>query len=181
MKNNLFISGLVLSLVVAAACSGGHDTASHNKVARRSDGTRPASATEPPTTAPPPARDTAASAPGHEGHSHGAPGEIPAFEISAAALTKLPPTLAPESFKGKQRLGYQAAKEIPRTLAQLPCYCHCDKGFGHKSLHTCFVDDHAAHCAICIDEALLALQLEKTEKLTPGQIRERIIRQYGSQ
>jgi hypothetical protein len=43
------------------------------------------------------------------------------------------------------------------------------------------VDDHAAHCAICIDEALLALQLQKQEKLSPEQIRERIIAQYGSQ
>lgn len=180
MKNKLFMSGLILSLVVAAACGGGHDTASRNKVARRSDGNRPAGAAEPSKVAPP-ARDKAAAEAGHDGRSHGAPGEVPAFEVSAAALKLLPPTLAPESFKGKQRLGYQAAKEIPRTIAQLPCYCHCDKGFGHKSLHSCFVDDHAAHCAICIDEALLALQLEKTEKLSPEQIRERIIKQYGSE
>ncbi|MCA1634508.1 MAG: PCYCGC domain-containing protein [Acidobacteria bacterium] len=173
MKNKLFILGLILSLVVAAACtSGGHGTASQEKVARRTDATRPASATETPAHEPP--------ASGHDGHDHGAPGEIPAFEMSLAALKNLPPTLAPEKFAGKQRLGYLAAKEIPKTIAQLPCYCHCDKGFGHKSLHSCFVDDHAAHCAICIDEALMALQLEKTEKLGPEQIRERIIAQYGS-
>jgi Protein of unknown function with PCYCGC motif len=173
MRNRLFLLGLMLSLT-AAACSGG--TASQDKVARRNDSQRKASATDPPAYTP-----AGRDAPGHEGHGHGAPGEVPAFEVSLAALKNLAPTLAPEKFSGKQRLGYLAAKEIPQTLAQLPCYCHCDKGFGHKSLHTCFVDDHAAHCAICIDEALLALKLQKQEKLTPEQIRERIIAQYGSQ
>ncbi len=175
MKNKLLTLGLILSLVAVAACSGG--TASQDKATRRSDSPQAAKATDPPAFKPP----ANAEAPGHEGHGHGAPGEVPAFEISAAALKNLAPTLAPEKFSGKQRLGYLAAKEIPQTLAQLPCYCHCDKGFGHKSLQTCFVDDHAAHCAICIDEALLALQLEKKEKLSPAQIRERIIAQYGSQ
>ena len=175
MRNRLFLLGLILSLVAAAACSGA--TASQDKGARRNDSQQKASATDPPAQQPQAAQD----APGHEGHGHGAPGEVPAFEVSLAALKNLAPTLAPEKFSGKQKLGYLAAKEIPQTLAQLPCYCHCDKGFGHKSLHTCFVDDHAAHCAICIDEALLALKLEKQEKLTPEQIRERIIAQYGSQ
>ncbi|HEU4596846.1 MAG TPA: CYCXC family (seleno)protein [Pyrinomonadaceae bacterium] len=174
MRNKLLLLGLILSLVVAA-CSGG--TASQDKVARRTDPPRSARATDPPAYRPPAGGD----APGHEGHNHGAPGEVPSFEISPAALKTLAPTLSPEQFNGKQRLGYLAAKEIPQTLAQLPCYCHCDKGFGHKSLHTCFVDDHAAHCAVCIDEALLALQLQKQEKLSPEQIRERIISKYGSQ
>jgi hypothetical protein len=176
MKSKFFIFGLMVSLVVLAACgSGGHETASHKKVAQRAGEARPATAAEPPAK-----EFTSASQPaGHEGHSHGAPGEVPAFQISPAALKSLPPTLSPESFTGKQRLGYQAAKAIPKTIAQLPCYCHCDKGFGHKSLHSCFVDDHAAHCAICIDEALMALKLEKQEKLSPEQIRERIIAQYS--
>jgi hypothetical protein len=42
------------------------------------------------------------------------------------------------------------------------------------------VDDHAANCSICLEEALLAYRLEKEEKLKPEQIRERIIAQYGS-
>src|SRR5882672_2778202 len=32
----------------------------------------------------------------------------------------LPPTLAPEKFPGKTREAYQAAKDISKTLAQLP-------------------------------------------------------------
>lgn len=94
--------------------------------------------------------------------------------------SKLGPTLAAEDFTGKTRLAYQVAKEIPETLAQLPCYCYCDRGMGHKSLHSCFEDDHAAHCVVCVDEALLAARLQKSG-LTPPQIREKIVAQYSAE
>lgn len=116
------------------------------------------------------------------GHGHGAesdPNRVPAFQTDAASLKNLPPTLAPEKFSGKQRQAYAAVKEIPKTIAQLPCYCYCDEGFGHKSLHGCFVDSHAAHCAVCVDEALLAYRLQKEEKLSPAQVRERVIAKYA--
>ena len=91
----------------------------------------------------------------------------------------LGPTLEPERFTGITRDAYRAVKQIPMTIAQLPCYCHCDEGFGHKSLYSCFEDDHAAHCAVCVNEALLALTLERDQKLTPAQIREKIVAQYS--
>jgi hypothetical protein len=116
----------------------------------------------------------------HDGHSHGEPGRVPAFQKTAAELRSLPATLAPQQFAGKTRLAYQAVGQIPKTIAQLPCYCHCDEGFGHKSLHSCYVDEHAAHCAVCVDEALLAYKLQTEGGLTPEQIRERIVAQYGS-
>jgi hypothetical protein len=94
--------------------------------------------------------------------------------------TSLPATLGPERFPGKTREAYQVAKDIPRTLAQLPCYCYCDRGMGHKSLHSCFEDDHAAHCAVCTDEALMAYRLQK-QGLTPKQIRERIVEDFSNQ
>jgi hypothetical protein len=103
---------------------------------------------------------------------------IPAYQL-AAEVGDLPPTLASSEFFGKAREAYEVAKKIPETLAQLPCYCECDKAFGHKSLHTCFVDDHASHCAVCVDEALLAYKLQKDEKLTPEQVREEIIERYS--
>jgi hypothetical protein len=84
-------------------------------------------------------------------------------------------------FTGKARQAYQVAAQIPQTLAQLPCYCHCDRGMGHKSLHSCFEDDHAAHCDVCVKEALMAYRLEKEQKLSVAQIRERIIAQYSTQ
>jgi hypothetical protein len=104
---------------------------------------------------------------------------VPAFQ-SADDAKKLGPTLEPGAFFGKAREAYQVARKIPATLAQLPCYCHCDKGFGHKSLHTCFEDDHASHCAVCVDEALMAYQLQTEEKLTPEQVRDRIITKYAN-
>lgn len=121
----------------------------------------------------------AAAPDGHDGHSHGDAGRVPAFQADKASLKSLSPTLDPQKFSGRQKLAYAAVQEIPETIAQLPCYCYCDEGFGHKSLHSCFVDDHAAHCAVCVDEALLAYKLQKEEQQTPEQIRERVIAQFS--
>lgn len=111
---------------------------------------------------------------------HPAKPRVPAYQ-SASEVGQLPPTLPASGFFGKTREAYVVAKEIPETLAQLPCYCECDKAFGHKSLHTCFVDDHASQCAVCVDEALLAYKLQKDEKLTPEQVREKIIEKYSAE
>ena len=107
------------------------------------------------------------------------PSRVPAFQAAAEA-GNLKATLAPAQFVGKTRDAYKAAQQIPVTLAQLPCYCHCDEGFGHKSLHSCFEDDHAAHCAVCVDEALLAYQLQTEQKLTPEKIRKIIVDKYSA-
>lgn len=104
---------------------------------------------------------------------------VPAHYEQAPSRASLGPTLEPEKFTGLTRDAYRAAREIPLIIAQLPCYCHCDRGMGHKSLHSCFEDEHAAHCAVCVNEALLALRLEKEEKLTAPQIRDRIVAQFG--
>jgi hypothetical protein len=124
------------------------------------------------------AKQTPAPAHNHE-HSQNAAKKIPAFQM-APTRASLGPTLDPDKFTGLTRDAYRAVKQIPLTIAQLPCYCHCDEGFGHKSLYSCFEDDHAAHCATCVNEALLALSLERDQKLTPEQIRERIVQQYSN-
>jgi hypothetical protein len=108
------------------------------------------------------------------------PSRVPAYQ-SVLEAQKLKATLAPAQFVGKTRDAYKAAQQIPATLAQLPCYCHCDEGFGHKSLHSCFEDDHASHCAVCVDEALLAYRLEKDQRLTPEQVRKVIIEKYSGE
>lgn len=178
MKKNLISVGacvaLIAAVVLAQACGGISKTEVRTTTATTT--ATPAGNTVP--TAPPPgasAHDGAL----HDGMAHNGAAHIPAHYESARDVPKLEPTLAPAQFFGQARLAYQAAKEIPQTLAQLPCYCHCDVGFGHKSLHSCFVDDHAAHCAICVEEALTAARLQREERLTPAQIRERIIAQYG--
>ena len=122
--------------------------------------------------------NSAAQAPEPHASHTSQPARVPAFQTAAAAKD-LGPTLAPDKFMGKTRDAYRVAKQIPATLAQLPCYCECDRGYGHKSLYSCFEDDHASHCAVCIDEALLAYQLQTQNKMTPEQVRQRIIEKYS--
>jgi hypothetical protein len=162
-----------LSLLLSTACSGGgaHTSSKHQGANANAHGGQQAHAGGEARRAEPRQADP---------HGFGAaPGLVPAYVKDTAALKSLPPTLPPENFTGRRREGYAAVRAIPETIAQLPCYCHCDRGFGHKSLHSCFVDDHGANCSICLEEALLAYRLEKEEKLKPEQIRERIIAQYG--
>jgi hypothetical protein len=104
---------------------------------------------------------------------------VPAFQ-DAKSASNLPPTLQPEQFYGPTREAYRVVREIPETIAQLPCYCHCDQSIGHKSLHSCFQDTHASQCAVCVNEALIAYNLQRSG-MTPEQIRERIIAQYSRQ
>jgi uncharacterized protein with PCYCGC motif len=111
-------------------------------------------------------------------HQYAATGRVPAYQ-KPGEIASLPETLSPELFTGNIRLAYQAAREIPEVLAQLPCYCHCDRGHGHKSLHTCFESNHGENCGICIGEALMAYNLKKRGGLNAAQIRERIIAAYG--
>jgi hypothetical protein len=132
-------------------------------------------------------RNTSAPAPAPDHQASHAPIErpattantMPAHYTQPPSRSSLGPTLEPEKFTGPVREAYRAAREIPQTLAQLPCYCHCDRGMGHKSLFSCYEDDHASHCAVCVNEALLALKLEKEQKLSPAQIRDRIVEQFG--
>ena len=64
-------------------------------------------------------------------------------EKSINPQTGLPKTLDPNLFKGKTKLAYQVAKEIPEVLAQMPCFCECE-ALGHENLLDCFIDSHAA-------------------------------------
>ena len=73
-------------------------------------------------------------------------------------------TLSPEYFSGSTAAAYKIAKEIPEVIDSLHCYCECKKHFGHKSLLTCYVDDHAAYCDVCMDEAFMAYELHKQGK-----------------
>jgi len=104
---------------------------------------------------------------------------VPAHFEEAPLRASLGPTLPPEQFFGKAKEAYTVVREIPQTIAQLPCYCHCDREFGHKSLYSCFEDEHASHCDVCVREALLALKLEKEQRMSPAQIRDTIVAQYS--
>src|SRR5437763_15569465 len=59
------------------------------------------------------------------------------WEASVAANstnTGAPMTLDPNLFVGPVREAYKFARDNPALLAQLHCYCGCDKEIGHKSL-----------------------------------------------
>ena len=51
---------------------------------------------------------------------------------------------------------YQIARQIPAVLDGMRCFCACKATLGHRSLLSCFEDDHGAQCEVCQDEALIA-------------------------
>jgi len=161
-KNWLLIAGVAL-LVVAAVLMV-NSASNPPQVTAIQNGNQPA---------------TQMPAPRHEHSPNTSAKAVPAHFEVPPSKSSLGPTLDPNSFSGITRDAYRAAREIPVTLAQLPCYCHCDQGFGHKSLYSCFEDDHASHCDVCVREALLALKLEKEQKMSPAQIRDTIVAQYS--
>ncbi len=87
-------------------------------------------------------------------------------------------TLDPNQFVGPVKQAYEVAKKNPALLAQLHCYCGCDKTYGHRNLLDCYRGTHASVCAICLGEALTAEQL--SEQGSPvEQIRDALRRQYA--
>jgi hypothetical protein len=63
-------------------------------------------------------------------------------------------TLDPALYKGPAHDAYMVARQHPELLAQLHCYCGCDRVHGHVNLLDCFRDTHGGHCAICVGEAI---------------------------
>lgn len=132
-----------------------------------------------------PANKTAQNNGGHAAHGTNSPSaspkvsmtpRIPDHVIDLAAARPLPKTLSPAQFStASVKAAYQIALEHPDVLAQQPCYCYCDTGFGHKSLLDCHIDTHSAECMVCLKEALLAGKMHKEGK-NAVQIRDAIVR-----
>ena len=74
-----------------------------------------------------------------------------------------------------QSHAYELAAKIPGVLHQQPCYCYCDRGMGHNSLHSCFEGIHGAQCSICLKELYYSYSMHKKGK-TAAQIRQGIIK-----
>ena len=70
------------------------------------------------------------------------------------------------------------AEKDPALLAQLHCYCGCDKTDGHKNLLDCFRDTHGSTCAICCGEARDA-ELMATRGMPVEQIRDALRARYA--
>jgi hypothetical protein len=108
----------------------------------------------------------------------GVPAYHPAPPPKGAKLPAILPADAlwgPEFQYPYQTHAYALAAKIPNVLYQQPCYCHCDRSAGHKSLRSCFEDAHGAECGTCLRELYYAYQQTKAGK-TPKQIRAGIIR-----
>jgi Protein of unknown function with PCYCGC motif len=102
------------------------------------------------------------------------PADVPAHH-EAAPRGPLPATLDPKLFPDalNQNIYALAAKE-KKILYQQPCYCHCDREVGHRSLLDCYVDRHASLCATCKMEAVFAYQESRKGK-NAAEIRQEII------
>ena len=82
-----------------------------------------------------------------------------AEKFTGSAPLSLIATLDPAQFTGRAKTAYQAAKEIPAVLAQLPCFCGCMRTHGHKNNLFCFMDEHGSACEICEDIAIDAKRM----------------------
>ncbi|MBX3276730.1 MAG: hypothetical protein KF868_01885 [Acidobacteria bacterium] len=94
-----------------------------------------------------PASDQAPQATPHASHAPAAAStpRVPAYHADPEKARPFPLTLDPAQFSASYaKRAYQIAKDIPEVLAQQPCYCYCDSGFGHDSLLECHIDDHSA-------------------------------------
>ncbi len=107
---------------------------------------------------------------------------IPHFHAAPPiAGTKLPPILTRDELWGPnanfpyQTHAYELAAKIPKVLYQQPCYCYCDRGMGHTSLHSCFSGTHGAECGTCLKELYYTYTMYKKGK-TARQIRAGIIK-----
>ncbi len=72
-------------------------------------------------------------------------------------------SLDPAMFSDPQtRQAYQIAKDNPKLLEKLACYCGCmtSPADAHTSNYECFVDNHGAGCAMCRRIALEAQQMQ---------------------
>ena len=95
----------------------------------------------------------------YRSRADGSASQQPGVTMADAAAQNLRVTLDPNQFVGDVKKAYQVAEHHPALLAQLHCWCGCDKTDGHKNLLDCYRDTHGAHCAICSGEALEADKL----------------------
>lgn len=87
-------------------------------------------------------------------------------------------TLDPALFNGPVREAYRVAQQSPALLAQLHCYCGCDRTDGHRNLLDCFRDKHGSRCEICVGEAIEASRM--AEQGAPvEQIRDALRRRFA--
>ncbi len=108
-----------------------------------------------------------------------ADGQVASSAGSPDPAAKLRLTLDPQLFQGDVKKAYQVAQDDPALLAQMHCYCGCDRTEGHKNLLDCFRDKHGSTCAICTGEAIEAEQLAR-QGMPVEQIRDSLRARYAN-
>ncbi|MDH5560687.1 MAG: PCYCGC domain-containing protein [Deltaproteobacteria bacterium] len=64
----------------------------------------------------------------------------------------------------KQIRAYSVAKKHPKVMDHIYCFCGCSKTIRHKSLLSCFTDNHGSMCGICQDQAIMAAEMAEDGK-----------------
>ncbi len=84
-------------------------------------------------------------------------------EQLTASGAKLVHTMDPSYFskEPKAQAAYQAAKDMPEVLAELPCFCGCMTGLGHESILFGFRDATVSGCTFGEEVALEARDLHQ--------------------
>ena len=101
--------------------------------------------------------------------------ELPAYHAQAPK-GELPATMDPGLFTDPVvQNAYAVAARIKKALYQQPCYCHCDRSQGHKSLLDCFASKHGSGCGTCIYEDFYTYEQSQKGK-SAAQIRAGIIK-----
>ena len=105
---------------------------------------------------------------------------VSSIPVTNVNLIETRPLMAPNRFRGSVASVYRWAAEIPGVFDQLYCYCKCKENprFKHKTLLTCYVDQHASKCNICLKEGQIAWELTK-KGMDPQQIRGEIDKYYA--
>lgn len=94
----------------------------------------------------------------------------------AAGVNKV---LDPAGFSDQRvRTAYEAARKYAHVLEEIYCYCRCKENIGHRALVECFETDHAEHCDVCMNEAIIAARMT-AEGRTPKEIQKAIDAYYA--
>ncbi len=91
----------------------------------------------------------------------------PMIGMSESAISKkmmAKEVISPEKFSEPIASGYKAAQKAKDICSKLFCYCGCDLTDEHFSLLDCFTCLHGVDCAICQEEAIIALHMKEQGK-----------------
>ena len=87
-------------------------------------------------------------------------------------LIETRPVLSHKMFSGKAAVAYKIAAEIPKVIDSQFCYCYCKRNHGHKTLLTCYTNNHGSKCEVCMNEVLYAYEMYKDKYSLDDIVRE---------